>query len=258
VLIVSGQNQNVDSLAVQEADFRRNGYVVIPDAVKPETLTLLQQATENHSSDPRFQASGGRNLLGIDPVFEAMIDGHAAMPLLERLIPDLQLLSMDLRSCPPGGGAMMWHADIPFFSDQAIVSVNTALYLDDLTPQNGALRVLPRSHRTPYDLPPEMHNSVLPGEVLVEVPAGTMVVFQDTLWHRTGDNTTDRQRRGVFTYYGHYWMKQCHFPGESRPFSAMTEFIQGKGERRARLMGAWMEGSEFNSFEAIASRSAAP
>lgn len=245
-------------LATLEAEFRRQGYVVIPNAVEPEVLAQLQSVTENHADDPRFQASGGRNLLDIDPVFEAMIDGHAAMPLLERLIPDLQLLSMDLRSCPPGGGAMMWHADIPFFSDQAIISVNTALYLDDLTPENGALRVLPRSHRTPYDLPPDQHFSHLPGEVLVECAAGTMVVFQDTLWHRTGDNTTSRQRRGIFTYYGHYWMKQCHFPGERRSFTAMTEFIEGKGEKRARLMGAWMEGSEFNSFEAIASRTRTP
>lgn len=234
------------TLDEHEAHFRAHGYTILPDAVSPDLLAALQFATENGHDNPRLAPSGGRNLLAIDPVFEPLIDTHAGIPLLRRLIPDLQLLAMDMRACPPGGGAMGWHADIGFFSDQAIVSINTALYLDDLTPENGALRVLPRSHRIPFDLSQKEQNADLPGEVLVECPAGTMVLFQDTLWHRTGTNRTDHHRRGIFSYYGRHWMRPCFYDANPRTYREMPEYWAGKGKERAEILGIHRVGSEFN------------
>jgi len=229
----------------QAAFFHENGYVIVENAVPNDYLQRLRRAVE------RIEAAGlpTRNLLATDPVFEDMIDGHAGFPLLEWLLgDDIQLLSMDLRTCPPGGGAMGWHADHPFFSP-SVVSINTALYLDDLTPDNGALRVAPRSHKTPFSLGPDEQMAAVPGEVLVQCQAGTMAIFSDCLWHRTGDNTTDRPRRGVFTYYGHFWHKPCAFAENPRPFHAMTEFMEGRNPRRAQLLGRSRPGSEYNHYE---------
>jgi ectoine hydroxylase-related dioxygenase (phytanoyl-CoA dioxygenase family) len=235
------------SLEEQVAFFQENGYVILENAVAPSYLAQLQAATAALLADPRCQGTT-RNLLAMNPVFEDMIDGHAGMPLLERLIPDLQLLAMDMRTCMPNAGNMGWHADIGFFCDQT-VSVNTALYLDELTPDNGALRVLPGSHKTPFPLQGEAANGDLAGEVRVLCPAGTMVLFDDCLWHRTGANVTDRPRRGIFTYYGHYWMKPCNYEERPEPFHRMRQYIEGKGEKRSQLLGVYLKGSEFNHFE---------
>jgi ectoine hydroxylase-related dioxygenase (phytanoyl-CoA dioxygenase family) len=231
----------------QAAFFHDHGYVLIEDAVSTEYLAQLQEATAQLLLDPQMQGTT-RNLLALNPIFEEMIDGHAAMPVLERLIPDLQMLAMDMRTCMPGKGNMGWHVDNAFFCEQTI-SINTALYLDDLTPENGALRVLPRSHKLPFNLTQEELYESLPGEVTLQCKAGTMVVFDDCLWHRTGQNNTDRPRRGIFTYYGHFWMKPCSYPERPEPFHRMTRFLEGKGAKRARLLGLYLEGSEFNHFE---------
>jgi ectoine hydroxylase-related dioxygenase (phytanoyl-CoA dioxygenase family) len=237
----------------QVAEFKETGYVLLPNAVDAAYLRELQAVTESVLTEERFRRSGGRNLLAIDAVFEVMIDGHAAMPLLEALIPDLQLLAMDIRTCPPRGGSMAWHTDFGYFCDRPI-SINTALYLDDLTPHNGALRVLPRSHKTPFSLKPDQLDNELPGEVKVICPAGTMVVFSDQLWHRTGTNETDRQRRGIFTYYGPFWMKQCCYETLPEPLHRMHQYIEGKDARRKQLMGYYREGAECNPSETYEDR----
>lgn len=234
------------TLDAQSDHFREHGYVIVPDAVSPNYLGQLQEAA---GALLREHPGVGtlRNLLSLSPVFEGLIDEHAAFPLLERLIgDDIQLLSIDMRACPPGGGSMAWHVDLPFFC-LVLISLNTALYLDDLTPENGALRLVPKSHLRPFSLGPEERYAALPGEVVVECPAGTMVVFSDCLWHRTGENRTEKPRRGVFTYYGHFWQKQCTFPESPEPFPRMRRFIDGKGAKRAQLMGLYREGSEYNT-----------
>jgi ectoine hydroxylase-related dioxygenase (phytanoyl-CoA dioxygenase family) len=233
------------SLDAQVAFFEQNGYAMIEKAVSLDCLERLRAAADAAiAARPGVQTI--RNLLALAPDFEPMIDSHAGFPLLERLIgDDIQLLAMDLRTCFPNAGNMAWHVDIPFFSPQ-VVSLNTALYLDALTPDNGALRVVPGSHKTPFSLPETEHFAQLSGEILVECPAGTMVVFSDCLWHRTGQNATDRPRRGIFTYYGHFWHKQCTFPESPTPFPQMRQYIDGKGPRRAQLMGLYRAGSEYN------------
>lgn len=252
------QPQTLDERA---AFFHDHGYVVIEDAVSDAYLHRLREATAALVAE-RPTEQTVRNLLALSPLYEDLIDGHAGFPVLERLIgEDIQLLSLDLRSCLPGAGALDWHVDLepgrPFYSD-SVISIDAALYLDDLTPENGPLRILPRSHKIPFDLPPEERRQELPGEVVVTCRAGTMVAFSDFLWHRTADNTTDQPRRGIFIYYGHYWQKPCTYPGSPLPLHRMRQYIDGKGPRRAQLMGLYREGSEYNHYEYYQEASGTP
>ncbi len=221
-------------------EFHENGYVVIENAVRPEYLAALQALTADLT---RF--GGGRNLLATDPLFEELIDGHAGMELLYALMPDLQLLAMDLRTCLPGAGDMAWHADGVLWSAQTL-TVNTALYLDELTPNNGALRVVPGSHKIPFTLEKERHHAVLDNEVKVLCPPGTLVVFDDCLWHRTGNNETEKPRRGIFTYYGHFWIKPTSYKERPETYASMRHLWEGRGEKRCQLLGIERAGSEFN------------
>jgi hypothetical protein len=234
------------------AFFHNHGYIIIENAVSNTYLRQLQSETAKLLEEyPGVETV--RNLLAISPVFEDLIDQHAGFPILEKLIgDDIQLLALDLRTCLPHSGELAWHVDLeprrPFFSS-SVISIDAALYLDDLTTENGALRILPRSHKIPFDLPPEERYAPLPGEVLVECKAGTMVAFSDFLWHRTGENTTDYPRRGIFIYYGHFWQKPCCWKENPMPFHRMRHYIDGRDPKRAQLLGLYREGSEYNHFE---------
>jgi ectoine hydroxylase-related dioxygenase (phytanoyl-CoA dioxygenase family) len=75
--------------------------------------------------------------------------------------------------------------------------VNIAWAIDAFTADNGATRVVPRSHL--------LNRRPQPGEEMefrpVEAPAGAMIVMDGRTWHRTGRNLTARPRAGIFNWY---------------------------------------------------------
>ena len=76
---------------------------------------------------------------------------------------------------------------------------NSIWLLDDFTPDNGATRLVPGSHRT--GLMPDGTSSH-PHETLLVAPAGTVVIFNSHVWHGGTRNTTDAPRRAVHAYFG--------------------------------------------------------
>jgi len=57
---------------------------------------------------------------------------------------------------------------------------------------------VPHSHRRNRSPTPDDRDAT----VAIEAPLGTMVVFESRLWHRTGANVTNDQRRaGLFAWY---------------------------------------------------------
>ena len=118
--------------------------------------------------------------------------------------PQVKLSSLNARSAEPGGGAQPLHADMAAVADERGYWVCNALWLlDDYTPDNGALRVVPGSHcwgRLPQEAladPLADH----PGQALVTGRAGSLVVLNAHAWHAGTANRTDRPRASVHAFY---------------------------------------------------------
>jgi ectoine hydroxylase-related dioxygenase (phytanoyl-CoA dioxygenase family) len=75
--------------------------------------------------------------------------------------------------------------------------------LDDFTPQNGAIRMVPGSHR--WGMAPEKALTDLyaqhPQEILLTGRAGTVVVMNAHMWHGGTANRTAAHRRAMHVYY---------------------------------------------------------
>lgn len=96
-------------------------------------------------------------------------------------------------------GNTPWHTDSAF----SVASVGIAAYLETLGPENGALRVLPGSHR------PELGDAMravgaagmaaseLPGHVLTTEP-GDLLFFDEHLFHSSCGGETRRQWRADY------------------------------------------------------------
>jgi ectoine hydroxylase-related dioxygenase (phytanoyl-CoA dioxygenase family) len=72
--------------------------------------------------------------------------------------------------------------------------------LDDFTPDNGATRMIPGSHRW-RRLPPAETFDPQPGEELVLGKAGTVVIMNAHMWHGATANRTAMPRRAMHVYY---------------------------------------------------------
>ena len=111
---------------------------------------------------------------------------------------------------PREGSQFPWHQDFPYwyaFTGNAARDIaTTILFLDDATTGNGAICVLPGSHRRgPAPRDPNDRTGFLAdparidagGEVAVEVGAGALLFFPSQLLHRSSANTSIHQRRAM-------------------------------------------------------------
>jgi hypothetical protein len=146
------------------------------------------------------------NLVNKGDVFGRAI----TMPgLLERvrhvLGPDIKLSSLNARSADPhSSDGQPLHVDMAALPDERGYWVcNTVWLIDDFTPDNGATRVVPGSHRwgtRPQDGladPMAPH----PDEVLVLGPAGSVAIMNSHVWHGGTANRTPAPRMAMHAFF---------------------------------------------------------
>jgi ectoine hydroxylase-related dioxygenase (phytanoyl-CoA dioxygenase family) len=147
-------------------------------------------------------------LFNWDPVFLRLIEHPLAVRFVERALGESFLVSnFSANVTAPGSGEMTLHADqyyVPPPWGERMFAMNVAWLLDDFTDENGGTRVVPGSHRS--GRPPAADEA--PATVAVEGPAGSIMVMDGRLWHRTGANrTADQHRAALFGYYIQPWLR---------------------------------------------------
>jgi len=162
-------------------------------------------ALEGDQSGSEFkQEPGARRLANsVDKgeIFEKVIETPEILECVEAVLgPDFKLSSLNVRSANPhGNSGQPLHVDSGELPDERGNAVcNSVWMLDDFTEQNGALRVVPGSHK--WMRLPEPGAKV-EGEVLVTGKAGTVVVMNAHMWHGGTDNRTGFPRRAMHVYY---------------------------------------------------------
>jgi ectoine hydroxylase-related dioxygenase (phytanoyl-CoA dioxygenase family) len=206
-------------LARAEADLAEHGYCLIEGALPPSRVAelrgrLAELAEQEIADGTDYVYENGCNqriwtLLNKGDCFVDL----ALDPLVEKLMVTLLgygylLSNIDANIAGPGGPPMFLHADQSFvpppWPDYPLVA-NAMWMLDDFTPENGATRVLPGSHRKGHGPVPTIDDSQT---VPVCGPAGTVMVFEGRLWHQTGANvTSDQRRHGILAYYCRPFMR---------------------------------------------------
>ena len=102
-----------------------------------------------------------------------------------------------------------------------------------MTPERGPTHVLPGSHRG-WRQPPtgEERQQPLEGEVAVIAEPGDAAFINSAIWHSGGINRSEGLRRGIYLYFGHWWLKRYEWQQEI-PWQA----LENADEQRLQLLG---------------------
>jgi hypothetical protein len=204
-------------LTAKETDqLDENGYVVLPDFFPAPVVSELRECVERlfleegEAAGAEFKQEPGclrlANLVDKGEVFRAVIAMPELLQFVEHVLgPAFKLSSLNARSVlPHGTTAQPLHADMGAIADDNGYWVcNTVWMLGDFTPDNGAMRIVPGSHRW-RRLPQEALSDPLsehPDQQLVTGRAGTLVVVNAHAWHAGTANRTSATRTALHAFY---------------------------------------------------------
>lgn len=193
----------------QRKELDELGYVSLPgfmsagllDTLRTRVDGLFEQEGENAGSEFRQEPGSRRlaNLVAKGEIFQQIVSMPEILDYIGAVLgPEFKLSSLNARSANPmSDSSQPLHADMGAIADDRGYWVcNTVWMLDPFTEQNGALRVVPGSHRW-KQLPGKEH----PDETLVTGEAGTVVVMNAHCWHGGTANRTDGHRRALHGFY---------------------------------------------------------
>ena len=189
------------------------GYLVLPGFVPPPMLAELRDRVEalweqegsEAGSEFRHEPGARRlaNLVDKGAIFAEVVSMSKILECVEHVIgPSYKLSSLNARSTNPNSEeSQPWHADSAAIADERGYWVcNSIWMLDDFTAENGATRMIPRSH-TWRRLPEPGDTISRPDEELVTGTAGTVVIMNTHMWHGGTANRTGRCRRALHGFY---------------------------------------------------------
>ena len=219
----------------QIATYHRDGYVAVPSLLEATQVAALRQVTD------RF-LERSRTVTRSDAVFDLDPRHTPASPVVRRIknpadndplyrwvafdspIPDIvaQLIGPSIRfhhsklnmKGSRVGAPVEVHQDAAFYPHSNDDVLAVGLLLDDATEANGAMAVLPGSHRGPiythYDAQGRFVGGMRAEDIarldrrraaLLELPAGSIHIHHYRLVHWSAPNTSSAERRLLINSY---------------------------------------------------------
>jgi hypothetical protein len=113
-----------------------------------------------------------------------------------------KLSGMRARTLEPGAPMEALHADVKHRADGWPI-VGFIWMIDTFVPENGATRFVPRSHLDARDPREVLESAMAPHskQILACGPAGSLIIFNGSVWHSHTSNTSSGRRRSV---QGHF------------------------------------------------------
>ncbi len=222
----------------------KDGYSILEGAIDASMLDELRADLERIEHDARvipaknifegFKTVRIYNLLARGKIYEAVAEHASVLPIVERVL-DRGCLVSSLSSIAIDAGevAQPLHADdqlIPLPRPHVPLVCNTMWAITDFTAANGATRLVPGSHTR--DRAPELGETP-PDLIAAEMKRGSVLVYNGSLWHGGGANTTDARRIGVAMNYCAGWMRQQ----ENQQLGIPLDVARGFSPRLRKLCG---------------------
>lgn len=227
----------------QIQQFKIDGYLVLPSILNERECFELNALTKAHlakriepfelEADVKYpgapqshDSKGGNTIRRLlmayqrDPLFQANAERKEILDNIKQILgTDTLLLNPNHHNCvmtklPEFSSETLWHRDTRYWNFNNKYLVNAWFALGDEQQANGAMKILPGSHRwevqddaldeaqfLKLDHPDNQWR--LETQRLVTLKAGDVLLFSAHCFHAAGKNLTDQAKQSmVFTYHG--------------------------------------------------------
>lgn len=180
------------------AELSKNGYCVIPSVLDNAMLEQLKKrfsdASLSQTAQENFGDSGAFVVADYHgPTMVSLLTWPKTLAMLRVMgFNDPKLHNFYVSTKPPQAAALPWHSDLFYRYDESRpAELFLIYYLQDTSPQNGCLRVVPGSHRWPHDKRHSQPSNAdkRQDEVDVQVKAGDLFIGDRRILHATHANT---------------------------------------------------------------------
>lgn len=211
----------MDPTRVAEA-VRKDGYCVVENVLAPPLVAQLRAAMYRARTrivaevgEERLRRAGETGVLRLmmkfEPVCLRLLEIPEMLAVVDQHLGSSAILHLQNGFILPPSAAperevfqSSFHRDFPRVLNGYLMSLNTFFALSPFSAANGATWVVPGTHQResrPAD-------AELEQAVCVECGAGAMIVFDSTLWHRGGRNTSGSDRLAVNQQFTRSYVKQ--------------------------------------------------
>lgn len=205
--------------------YQEQGYLLVPELFSREECAALKaegiRVLAEHARPGRSVYVG---VAAVSPVFYKFASDPRLVEVLREIMPDGVMFMSDkfVYKSSKHQFATPWHQDIAYWKNTR-PKLSTWIALDDVTAENGAMKIIPGSHREFVEhedqsgaLGGEFGNVVkdlpedAPNQMICAMPAGSVLFFSDLLIHASTVNTAGVDRYAIIGTY--------HAPAEDEPF----------------------------------------
>jgi hypothetical protein len=211
------------------------GFTIIPGPVPAEGLAELSAAYDAviRNADPDDLKVGSsttrvRDFVNRGPGFDRLYLHPPVLKACCRIINEpFRLSTIHARTLRPSLPAQNLHVDFEHDA-QGWTMVGFIFLVDEFRNENGATRFVPGSHLWSV-VPPELalgeFSADYPGQVLACGPAGSMIVFNGSVWHGHTVNVGREPRRSIQGAY----VRRGATSGEDLPARMLLETLSRIG-----------------------------
>lgn len=210
--------------------FHRDGYLVLHDVLSPTMIAAMKEDLDRELHDNNEEGDGviqlHHRMFEVSPTNLRLFELEPIVTFAETLIgTTTHVVHNNSFRVQPGKGITTWHQDDPphYLVTQGEPPTNVRLpvllftanyYLTDVEkPQYGPTQVIPGSHLFGKPCPPQIEGTPYEEKIVSCCGrAGTVVMFNNQVWHRGGPNLTNRVRYITQVSYARRLVGHKYYP----------------------------------------------
>jgi ectoine hydroxylase-related dioxygenase (phytanoyl-CoA dioxygenase family) len=203
---------------------RHVGFAVVTNVLEPsfierarDAMYRVQEKISAELGEERLNRAGEIGVLRLmpkyDPYFLRFIEVPELLSVVDRTVSETAILHTQngfiLPSCSlqqtPAIFQHSFHRDFPRVFNGYLASINVMFTIDEFSAGNGGTLVVPGTHQK---MSAPSQDYLKENAVAVECPPGSMFIFDSTLWHAAGANTSGKDRLAINQQFTRSYIKQ--------------------------------------------------